>query len=244
MKAFIVEDSRMAREELKDLLLVHESIQLCGEAGNPRDALPLILAEQPELLFLDINMPGKNGFELLEELDYEPKVIFITAYEEYALRSFEFTTVDYLLKPISVSRLKTAIERLTLFSSDAEADDAGFSPLEIDSGVLLREGINCHWVYLKDICYFESYGNYTQVYWGMNKAMIYRAMSKIEKRLPEKYFFRANRQHIVNIAAIKSVESWGNSSYRLQIMAGGDNSTNEIDVSRRHSIRFKELFGL
>ncbi len=239
MKAFIVEDSRMAREELKDLLASHESIQLCGEAGNPRDALPLILTERPELLFLDINMPGKNGFQLLEELDYEPKVIFITAHEEYALRSFEFTTVDYLLKPISATRLQAAVDRLTLFTDGAEDTSENLSPLDIDSNVLLREGNNCHWVYLKDICYFESYGNYTQVYWGNNKAMIYRAMSKLERRLPGKHFFRANRQHIVNIDAIKSVESWGNSGYRLQLKVG-----NEIDVSRRHSVRFKELFSL
>lgn len=244
MKAFIVEDSRMAREELKDLLAAHETIQLCGESGNPRDALPLIINEKPELLFLDINMPGKNGFELLEELDYEPKVIFITAYEEYALRSFEFTTVDYLLKPISALRLQTAIERLTLFSNHTEAADENSAPLEINSSVLLREGNNCHWVDLKDIFYFESYGNYTQVYWNNNKAMIYRAMSKIEKRLPEKYFFRANRQHIVNIAAIKSVESWGNGVYRLRLVAENETSSNEIDVSRRHSVRFKELFSL
>lgn len=244
MKAFIVEDSRMAREELKDLLAAHEVIQLCGEAGNPRDALPLITAERPELLFLDINMPGKNGFELLEELDYEPKVIFITAYEQYALRSFEFTNVDYLLKPISAPRLQAAIDRLTLFSNDIETADENFVPLEIDSSVLLREGNNCHWVCLKDICYFESYGNYTQVYWGLNKAMIYRAISKIEKRLPEKRFFRVNRQHIVNIAAIKSVESWGNSGYRLKLISGDANFVNEIDVSRRHSVRFKELFSL
>ena len=114
MKAVIVEDSRLARVELKDLLQAHSNIQLCGEAANPRDALPIIIKERPELLFLDINMPGKNGFELLEELDYDPKVIFITAYADYALRSFEFSTVDYLLKPISAERLKIAIDKLLL----------------------------------------------------------------------------------------------------------------------------------
>jgi two-component system LytT family response regulator len=239
MKAFIVEDSRMAREELKELLITHDNIQLCGEASNPRDALPLLFAERPELLFLDINMPGKNGFQLLEELDYEPKVIFITAYEEFALRSFEFTTVDYVLKPISANRLKTAIDRLTLYSDASPDSEENQTPLDINSRVLLREGNNCHWVCLQDISYFESCGNYTQVYWASNKALIYRAMSKIEKRLPEKYFFRANRQHIVNVNVVESVDSWGHSGYRLQLK-----SANEIDVSRRHSIRFRELFSL
>lgn len=239
MKAFIVEDSRMAREELKELLIAHDNVQVCGEAGNPRDALPIINTERPDLLFLDINMPGKNGFQLLEELDYDPKVIFITAYEEYALRSFEFSTVDYILKPISAPRLKVAIDRLSLFSTVAEEPDENQTPLDMSSRVLLRDGNHCHWVCLQDIGYFESYGNYTQVYWGQNKALIYRAMSKVERRLPEKYFFRANRQHIVNVNNVERVNPWGNNGYRLRLTSG-----NEIDVSRRHSVRFKELFSL
>ncbi len=239
MKALIVEDSRLARVELKDLLRAHSKIELCGEAENPRDALPLILKERPELLFLDINMPGKNGFELLEELDYEPKVIFITAYADYALRSFEFSTVDYLLKPISAERLKIAIDKLMVLTNTAAISVEKNDVFEVTSRVLLRDGDHCHWVCLQDIHYFESCANHTQVYWGADKAIIYRALSKIEERLPSRIFFRANRQQVVNINEVVTVESWINGGYKLQLKTGF-----EIEISRRHSARFKDVFSL
>ncbi len=235
MKAIIVEDSRLARVELKELLKAHDIIQIVGEAENPKDALPLILKEQPELLFLDINMPGKNGFELLEELNYEPKVIFITAHADEAIRSFEFDTVDYLLKPVSPERLKKAIDKLLL-------DDNPEKPLnnfDAESRVLLRDGETCHWVALKDIRYFDSYGNHTNVFWSDNKTLIYRSLSKIEDRIPEPLFFRVNRQQIVNINYVAAVEPWINGGYRLSLTTG-----EFIEVSRRHTLRFKDIFSL
>jgi two-component system, LytTR family, response regulator len=235
MKAIIVEDSRLARLELKELLLAHDSIQIVGEAENPKDALPLIIKEQPELLFLDINMPGKNGFELLEELNYEPKVIFITAYADEAIRSFEFDTVDYLLKPVSPERLKKAIDKLLTH----ENPDKPYTNFDTESRVLLRDGETCHWVALKDIRYFDSYGNHTNVFWDDNKILIYRSLSKIEDRIPEPLFFRVNRQQIVNINYVASVEPWINGGYRLRLKTG-----EFIEVSRRHTLRFKDIFSL
>lgn len=237
MKAFIVEDSRLARVELNKLLEAHSNIQICGEAANPRDALPSITQERPELLFLDINMPGKTGFDLLNELNYEPKVIFITAHPDYALRSFEFATIDYLLKPVTAERLKIAIDKLE--SPNADANTNQIETLSSKSRVLLREGEVCHWICLQEIHYFESCGNHTSVFWGKNKALIYRALSKIEERLPHEVFFRASRQHIVNINEILKVEAWFNGGYKLRLQSGA-----EIEVSRRHATRFKELFSL
>lgn len=237
MKAIIVEDSRLARTELKDLLQAHPQIKLCGEAESPRAALPIILAERPDLFFLDINMPGKNGFELLEELDYDPKIIFITAYADYALRSFEFSTVDYLLKPISAERLKIAINKLHTLTEDTPKPTEEI--LEASSRVLLREGENCHWVQLDNIIYFESNGNYTYVFWEQNKALVYRTLGKIEERLPEKTFFRANRQQIININHIAKVDLWLNGSYKVILKTGL-----EIEISRRHTVRFKSFFSL
>lgn len=235
MKSFIVEDSRLARVELSELLKLHKHIQVCGEAANPRDALPILVKERPELLFLDINMPGKNGFELLQELDYEPKVIFITAYAEYALRSFEFATVDYLLKPITAERLNAAIDKLSMPSPSENTH----SLLTASSRVLLRNGERCHWVCLQDIHYFVSTGNHTQVYWDQGNTIIYRGLSKIEERLPNDMFFRANRQQILNVNEISKIEPWFNKGYNLEL-----NSGINIEVSRRHAIRFKELFCL
>ncbi|HEY6528166.1 MAG TPA: LytTR family DNA-binding domain-containing protein [Cellvibrionaceae bacterium] len=237
MKALIVEDSRLARVELKKMLQIYNTIEVCAEAANPRDALPIIVKERPDLLFLDINMPGKNGFELLQELDYEPKVIFITAHADYALRSFEFATVDYLLKPVTAERLKTAIDKLVVLNIEAAVDKADI--LIATSRVLLRDGEECHWVCVQDIHYFESVGNHTQVTWKDGKALIYRALVKIEERLPSDIFFRANRQHIVNINDIKKVSPWFNGGYKLQL-----NSAVEIEISRRHAMRFKDIFSL
>jgi two-component system, LytTR family, response regulator len=237
MKAFVVEDSRLARVELKELLLAHHKIQLCGEAENTFSALPLIEKERPDLLFLDINLPGKNGFELLEMLSYQPKVIFITAHADYAIHAFEFDTVDYLLKPISAGRLKKAIDRLTFDSPASETESC--KKIDMDSKVLLRDGEICNWVQLQDIAYFDSQGNYTAVYWGTKKALIYRSLNKIEQRVPEQFFFRCNRQQVVNINHVILVEPWVNGGYRLTLK-----SHIHVDVSRRHALRFKEIFCL
>lgn len=238
MKAMIIEDSRLARQELRELLLEHPHIYLCTDAENPRDAYTIIQREHPELLFLDINMPGKTGFELLQSLNYDPKVIFITAYADQAIHSFNFNTIDYLLKPIAPDRLQKALDKLKteVIANDVEV----FQPsLETYSQVMLRDGDKCHWVRLQDIQYFESCGNYTQVFWPDNKVALFRALGKIEARLPESLFFRANRQQIVNITEVVNVEPWINGGYQLQLKSGVI-----LEVSRRHAPRFRLLFSL
>jgi two-component system, LytTR family, response regulator len=238
MKAMIIEDSRLARVELSELLREYPDIELCDEAANPRDALPIIQRELPELLFLDIHMPGKNGFELLYDLNYEPKIIFITAHADYAIQSFEFNTVDYLLKPVSPERLRKAIHKLQQESISTETAPSQ-SMLDINSQVMLRDGDKCFWVAIKNLHYFESHGNYTLAFWENNKAFISRALGKIEARLPTQYFFRASRQQIVNIKEIIHVEPWVNGGYQLQLKSG-----TQISVSRRHAVSFKNLFSL
>lgn len=238
MKAMIIEDSRLARQELKELLLAHPHITLCADAENPRDAYSIIQHELPELLFLDINMPGKNGFELLQDLNYDPKVIFITAYADQAIHSFNFNTVDYLLKPVSPNRLQKALDKLkqdTVVDEPQELQPA----LELHSQVMLRDGDSCYWVCLQDIHYFESCGNYTQVFWTNQKVTLFRALGKIESRLPHSHFFRANRQQIVNITEVIKVEPWVNGGYQLQLKSGST-----LEVSRRHAARFRQLFSL
>jgi two-component system LytT family response regulator len=238
MKAMIIEDSRLARQELKELLLVHPHIHLCADAENPRDAHAIIQREHPELLFLDINMPGKNGFELLQELSYDPKVIFITAYADQAIHSFHFNTVDYLLKPVSPERLQKALDKLKADAVENEVEDI-LPTLELHSQVMLRDGDKCHWVRLQDIHYFESCGNYTQVFWANGKVTLFRALGKIELRLPGTHFFRTNRQQIVNIAEVVNVEPWINGGYQLQLQSGVI-----LEVSRRHAARFRAFFSL
>lgn len=238
MKAIIIEDSRLARQELAELLLAYPHIQLCGEAENPRDALVIIQRELPDLLFLDINMPGKNGFELLGALTYDPKVIFITAYADQAIHSFNFNTVDYLLKPVSAERLQKAIEKLKAEVTVLDREEAQ-PAFDIHNQIMLRDGDKCHWIRLLDIHYFESCGNYTQAFWANNKITLYRALGKIERRLPETHFFRVNRQQIVNVQEVINVSPWVNGGFQLTLKSDA-----VLEVSRRHAPRFKQLFSL
>jgi two-component system LytT family response regulator len=239
VKALIVEDSRLAREDLKRLLLPHSHIQVIGEAGHPDEALQLIEKEQPDLLFLDINMPGKSGFDLLEQLETCPSVIFTTAYSDYAIRSFDYNTVDYLLKPISPERLAKALSKLTdMQHSAAESADSA-EPLEADSRIFIKDGERCFLVELVKIRRLESCGNYTRLIFDEGSPLIYKSLSKIEAKLPVRIFFRANRQLIVNLRYINKIDDWVNGGYRA-IMNDGT----EVEISRRHASRFKALLSL
>jgi two-component system, LytTR family, response regulator len=238
MKAMIIEDSRLARQELKDLLINYPSITLCAEAENPRDALPIIHAERPELLFLDIHMPGKTGFDLLRELSYEPKVIFVTAFADQAIHSFEFNTLDYLLKPVSPARLQKCMEKIESDAANNQSDEIN-SVLDIKSQIMLRDGDICHWIKLEDIDYFESCTNHSYVFWCNNKSLVYRALGKIELRLPNSDFLRINRQQIINVKKITKVEPWINGGFQLTLSSGA-----LVEVSRRHAATFRQLFSL
>lgn len=249
MKAIVVEDSRVAREGLMSMLAAYPDIELVGSADHPDTAMALIGETRIDVLFLDIHMPGSSGFELLENLDYEPLVIFTTAYSEHAIRSFDYKTIDYLLKPISRERLRQAISKLrnhlSLVSSAQESDpfeqqllDGQLTDQVLDknSRMFIRDNDKCYLVDLDSIRYFESCKNYARLYFGENKAFIKRSLNHLEQRLPHMQFFRANRQYIVNLHSVKTVEETINDGCYLTL---DDNK--EIDVSRRNLIRLKEL---
>ena len=235
IKAVIVEDSRLARNELKELLKSHTAIQLLGEAENVDDALDLIKKEQPDLLFLDINMPEKDGFELLEMLDEVPITIFTTAYDEYAIKSFEYNALDYLLKPINEKRFAQAIEKVkTKLESRQEADKDGHR-LSEHSQIFIKDGEECWLVKIGEISHFEIVGNYSRVYFDDHRPMLYKSLNQIEEKLPKQSFFRVNRQQIINTNFIGNVVPWFNGKLKLT-MKNGD----EIEVSRRQSYLFKD----
>ena len=235
MKTIIVEDSRLAREGLKKMLQAHPALQVVGEARDADEALSLIEELQPELVFLDIHMPGKDGFELLNELKKSPKVIFTTAYSEYAIRSFDFNTVDYLLKPIAPERLAKAIDKLL----DADDAEARSDKLDETSQIFVKDGDHSFLVELKSIRRFECVGNYTRLFFDDEKPFIYKSLSKIEARLPERTFFRANRQQMVNLKFVKELDDTVAGSYKLIMLDG-----TVVKVSRNHSARLKAAFSL
>jgi two-component system LytT family response regulator len=240
-KAVIIDDERLARTELKNLLQEHKEIEIVGEAANAKEALSIIDDLSPDLIFLDIQMPGKTGFDLLLELETAPRVIFITAYDEFALKAFEVNALDYLMKPIDPSRLSDAINKLKL-SDEKELTQSTSNHRNIlteNDQVFVKDGEKCWFVKLGEIRLFESAGNYTKVFFGDNKPLILKSLNSLEERLDEKSFFRANRKHIINLRMIEKVEPYFNGGLILDIK-GGD----KIEVSRRQSVKFKEMMSL
>jgi two-component system LytT family response regulator len=239
MKALIVDDERLARAELRRLLNPYKDINIVGEAVNAEDALAKITTLNPDLIFLDIQMPGKNGFELLEELDSVPTVIFTTAYDEYALKAFEYNAMDYLLKPIEPKRLEDTIKRL-IEKNKKEQIEADQTPVLTENDqVFVKDGDRCWFVKLSTVRLFESEGNYVRLYFEENKPLILRTLNYLDERLDSKAFFRANRKHIVNLKWIESIEPWLNGGLLVKLKGG-----NKIEVSRRQAIKFKDMLSL
>ena len=237
--AVIVEDSRLARNELKELIKEYPNINLVGEAENVDDGVILIEKIKPDLLFLDINIPEKDGFQLLEELDEVPIVIFTTAFDEYAIKSFEYNALDYLMKPINSSRFDIAIEKIKRridFNINNQKCD---KKLNSNSQIFIKDGEQCWLVKIADIYLFEIVGNYTRVYFNHNKPLLYKSLNQIEEKLPSTSFFRVNRQQIINTSHIENVTPWFSGKLKLKLT---NNKT--VEISRRQSQSFKELLSI
>lgn len=240
LKTIIVDDERLARAELKRLLEPYESkIDVIGEFGDPQEAIDQINALKPDLVFLDIQMPGKTGFDVIEELESFPKVIFVTAYDEYAIRAFEVNALDYLLKPIDEHRLKETMGRLAQQTEEVEQETQNESILSENDQVFVKDGDRCWFVTLKDVRLFESEGNYIRVLFNNNKPLILKSLNNLDKRLDSKVFFRANRKHIINLKWVEKVESWFNGGLLVELR-GGD----KIEISRRQAVKLKEMMSL
>ena len=238
IKALIIDDERLARNELRRLLESFPRIQVVAEAANADEALRLIDEHHPDLLFLDIQMPGKTGFELLESIETSvPEVIFTTAYDEYALKAFEHNALDYLLKPIEPQRLAEAIRKVEEHeTSPAERLE---KLLGENDQVFVKDGEKCWFVKLAKIRLFESMGNYVRLHFDEFKPLILKSLNALEEKLDEKTFFRANRKHIINLNWVEKIEPWFSGGL-LVTLKGGD----KIEISRRQAIRFKELMSL
>lgn len=243
IKAIIIDDERLARSELKKLLTDYPEVEVLAEAANAGEGQAKIESLNPDLIFLDIQMPGKSGFEMLSGLDRAPQVIFTTAYDEYALKAFEVNALDYLLKPIDPKRLQDAIQKLH-FQEEREIQSmtATSTPktlLTESDQVFVKDGERCWFVKLSEIRLFESLGNYAKVFFGPNKPLILKSLNALEERLDDKVFFRANRKHIVNLRMIEKIEPYFNGGLLLELKGG-----EKIEVSRRQTVKFKEMMSL
>lgn len=235
MKAIIVDDERLARKELMTLLENHPEIEVIDEATNADEALEKIEKQDPDVVFLDIQMPGKTGFELLESLERVPQIIFTTAYDEFALKAFDFNALDYLLKPIQPERLSESVQKIVVKPKKGGRD----KKLGSEDQVFVKDGDKCWFVKLEDVRLFESDGNYIKVYFENFKPMIHKSLNALDERLDDRDFFRASRKHIINLGWVESIDTWFNGGLLVKLKGG-----EKVEVSRRQSARFREMMSL
>ncbi len=243
LRTLIIDDERLAREELKRLLHPYDEIDIIGEARNGMEALEIIKKEKPDLLFLDISMPEMNGFELIQKLDEIPKVIFITAYDDYALKAFEINALDYVLKPVDPERLKDAISKTQKEDDDFTSDISARSSrkdrlLTVHDKVFIKDGEKCFFIELSKVRMMESDGNYVKVHFDNFRPLVLRSLNSFEERLDSDHFFRANRKFIINLNWVSSIENWFNGGLRVELKEG-----EKVEISRRQAIRFKDIMG-
>jgi len=245
MRAIIIDDERLARNELKRLLENFPSIEVIGEAANTDEASQLIEELQPDVVFLDIQMPGKTGFEWLEEWDgFLPEIIFTTAFDEYALKAFEVNALDYVLKPIELARLSESIQKLESRFQRPTRTEKSITTNHVLGGndqIFVKDGEKCWFVRLDRVRLCESMGNYVRLFFDDQKPLVLKSLNSLEERLDPKLFFRCNRKHIVNLNFIEKIEPWFSGG--LQVTLKGEKAE-KIEISRRQSIRFKELLSL
>jgi len=237
MKAIIIDDERLARQELKNLLAAYKEIEIIAECSDAIQAKEKINELKPDVIFCDIQMPGKTGLELVEEISGAVDVVFITAHDEHAIKAFELNAFDYLLKPIQPQRLAETIKKLSIKETATKIDNN--SPLTLNDMVFIKDGEKCWFVKLSDIRLFESEGNYVRVYFETFRPLILRSLNSLESRLNEKEFFRASRKHIINLNFIASVESWFNGGLNVKLKDG-----KEVEISRRQAVKLKDMMSL
>ncbi|WP_370979473.1 LytR/AlgR family response regulator transcription factor [Agaribacterium sp. ZY112] len=249
MKVLIIDDESLARDELRYLLKDRHDIDIVGEAGDIDTAEKLIRELEPDCLLLDINMPKGGGFELLERLLSPPKLIFTTAYTEFALKAFDVGACDYLVKPIEQQRLNEALDRiasqLAAEQQQSQSNNAE-KRLEPEDKIFVKDGDACYLIRLGDIQFIESIGNYSRLYFYQkgvqHKAMLKRSLKHLESRLPEQDFIRINRQVICKIDAIENIETIEGGAIKLELKLGKNKI--ELEMSRRQAQELKERLSI
>lgn len=262
IRALVVDDERLARVELKRLLSKYADVEIVGEAEDADEALHSIATLQPDVVFLDIQMPEKDAFSMLAELETEPPVIFTTAFDAFALKAYAFNVLDYLVKPIDPERLERTMMKVRdlkrildeksksvtaqEFLSDTLTEEESFGEETLEasdtqklgegSRLFVKDGERYYFITVSDIRVVESEGNYSRVYFGKQSVLLPRSLSYLEERLDRQMFFRASRKHIINLNAIADIESWYQGSLMVKMVCGMG-----IEMSRRQALRFKDL---
>ena len=239
LKAIVVDDERLARKELVLLLREFDNISVVAEADDVNSAVVEIEKHNPDVIFLDIQMPGKSGFDLLNLIDVTAKIIFVTAFDEFAIKAFEIDALDYLLKPINPERLKTSIERLVLNESETKEYE-NLKLLNYDDYLLLSINSKLKFIKIDSIVSISAAGDYSNiVYADGQKGLTLKTMKEWERRLPIKNFCRIHRSNIVNLNFVEHLEEWFNNSYKVYL----NNSSEPLVMSRRYVANLKSRMG-
>ncbi len=241
MRVLLIDDEPRARRELQRVLSAHADVEVVGEAEDVPSALTALQRVQPDLLFLDVQMPGENGFDLLAKLDHVPAVIFCTAFDQHAVRAFEVNALDYILKPVDPRRIAEALDRVrsSLETTVKPPNKPESTRLQRQHRVFVRDGERCWFVRIAEVEAFESVGNYAKLYLPEARPIILRSLNVLEDRLDPELFFRASRQFIINLEAIATVEPWFGDSLRVVLKSGL-----AVELSRRQAAAFRERLSL
>lgn len=244
MKAIIIDDEPLARMLVKEYLMQHPNIEILAEAEDGFDGVKKINDLKPDVIFLDIQMPKLNGFELLELLQHYPKVIFTTAFDEYALKAFENNAIDYLLKPFSEDRFNQAITKLqnnTISAEEKINHLSSFTPKyeEESSRIVIKNGSEIQIIPTKDVDFIEAYDDYVKIYIGEKYQLKKKTLSYYEKVLEDKQFIRIHRSFLLNIAKLTRIESFEKNSY-IAILSSGM----RVPISRTAYPILKEKLGI
>lgn len=236
ISTLLIDDEPLALAELRNMLSKYPDILVTDTAENAADAIEKIQTQKPQLVFLDINMPGKSGFELLEELDESPYVIFVTAYDQFAIKAFEVNALDYLLKPVNGNRLTEAIDKAKKQIGASKNEELKMS---IDKRIFIKDGDLCYFVPLSEIFLIESVGNYARIFYRDKKPLLHKSLNYLEEKLPDTHFFRTGRQHIINVDFIKNIHPYFNNALQVEMQNGA-----KLEISQRQSVKFKEKMGV
>jgi two-component system LytT family response regulator len=237
VRALIVDDSRLARVDLRNLLAGFPQVEVVAEANSVAAAVKAIEEFKPELIFLDIKMPGESGFDLLDKLEVSAKIVFVTAFDQYAIRAFEVNALDYLLKPVAPDRLAQTLERL---DQDQQSTVQQRFPLKYDDLLFVNLNNRYSFLRVKDILRIASAGPYTEIMTSNGqKGLMLRSMKDWEARLPEQWFVRIHRTTIINVEYVEKIEEWFNHSFRVFLKG----LEKPVVMSRRHAASFRERMG-
>jgi two-component system, LytTR family, response regulator len=243
IRVLIVDDEELARQVLREFLADHPEIEVAGECANGFEAVKAAAELKPDVIFLDVQMPKLDGFEVLELIGSEPQVIFVTAYDSYALRAFEVHAVDYLLKPFSAARLEEAVKRATnrfrvKLPSPSELAAAARPPSQYAERVPVRDGTRVFIIPVHKLDYAEAQDDYVALCSEGKKHLKQQTISSLEKALDPSRFLRIHRSYIVNLERIAKVEPYGKESYVAILNSGA-----QLPVSRAGYQRLREILG-